>query len=273
MSSTLNIYGARLETPSPQSFVFIAPPNDTPLPDDTIIFLVAKLHLWPNDITLLDAIQLFPVPGDPSSEFYQDNIPDMPYPNIYAIGVVQGKHEVLANGKSRGFTLNVSDCVVDGSPRWINVPPPSPNSFIYVLGSCVSIRGDGALSISLLQLLFNLSPPQSAPGPPETPTKRRKFNAFSSPSGPSTSSIQGNAAAPLPLPSQSVQSAAISEAGPSSTLATFSERSLSPLSPIPVDPFVAAPSVPSSTGHVSDSSPSVPRPSANTRGKRAAGKP
>ncbi|KAI0640433.1 hypothetical protein C8Q79DRAFT_921702, partial [Trametes meyenii] len=90
-----------------------SPPNDTPLPDDTIVFLVAKLHLRPNDSALLDAVQLFPVPGNPSSETYQDNVPDMPYPNIYAIGVVQGKHEVLADGKSRGFTLNVSERVHD----------------------------------------------------------------------------------------------------------------------------------------------------------------
>ncbi|CDO69900.1 hypothetical protein BN946_scf184884.g59 [Trametes cinnabarina] len=171
-----------------------SPPGQNPLPNNTIVFLTAKLHLRSALPVLMDAMHLYPFPGDVNDMDYEDHVPDMPYPLIYGIGTVQSKEETLADGKSRGFLVSASErvrdvqalstlqCVFDNTPRWVNVPCPSFNSLIYFFGSALSIRDDGLLSISLTSLQYNLTGSQpSQPSQSETPIKRRKFNAFASP--------------------------------------------------------------------------------------------
>ncbi|KAM5542575.1 hypothetical protein V8D89_003670 [Ganoderma adspersum] len=184
-----------------------SPPGDLPLAEDTIAFMVAKVHIPDKGLILLDAICMHPLPGNPQSSDYEDGAPDMLYPYVYGIGTSKGKAETLADGKSKGFTVLVEErvrdkqekssvfCVLDGiSPRWVNVPPPSPNSLISFLGVCSGIRADGKLTIALEMVSYNPSPaaPPSSPPladpSPQTPSvKRRKFVAFQ----PSSSPVAG----------------------------------------------------------------------------------
>ena len=57
-----------------------------------------------------------------------------------------------------------ASCVLDGqSPRWVNVPPPSPNSLISFLGICSAVRMDRKLSLSMEMVLYNPSAAAAAP--------------------------------------------------------------------------------------------------------------
>lgn len=210
-----------------------SPPGDIPHPENTIAFIVAKACFPNSGPVLLDAISIHPIPGDPLSPDYEDRAPDMLYPYVYGLGTTYAKAETLADGKSKGFSVRLTErvrdrqetstiqyalpsfsallsltsifsplcsCVLDGrSPRWVNVPPPSPNSLVSFLGVCSAIRPDRMLSVALEMLVYNPSAaPPSAPvlptlqttSSPTPSTKRRKFIAVhpvASPvAGPST---------------------------------------------------------------------------------------
>ena len=49
-----------------------SPINDILHPDDTIAFIVARVHLPQTSNILLDAIHIVPFPGDPSNNAYGD---------------------------------------------------------------------------------------------------------------------------------------------------------------------------------------------------------
>ncbi|CDO71192.1 hypothetical protein BN946_scf184845.g62 [Trametes cinnabarina] len=312
MSSILNIYGffalaagVRRPTPRPPSgsvyhcyyttaiqtasgttipaeIRVYSPPSDIPLRDDTVIFLVGKLQLRVDLPALIDALHLYPVPGDVSDESYQDHVPDMPFPFIYGIGTVHAKHETLADGKSRGFAVGLSErvrdvqssssllCILDASPRWANVPAPSPQSLIYFLGTATSVRDDGLLAISLSSLLFNLSPSQSPA--PETPVKRRKFNAFATLAPSPSSGTPSSASEPSPVHPPPL-SAGASSPGPLNTTTSISPSLPSDSTIFPITPLQepSSPLTPPPADMTGPSLPLTPTPtvsSAKARGKR-----
>ncbi|KAI1781810.1 hypothetical protein LXA43DRAFT_1054572 [Ganoderma leucocontextum] len=206
-STWFNFYSTTIQcsdnTSAPPAEIRIySPPGDIPHPDNTIAFIVAKVHTPDTGPILLDAICMYPIPGNPLSADYEDRAPDMLHPYVYGLGTTQGKAENLADGKSKGFSVQVVErvrdqqetssvfCVLDGlSPRWVNVPPPSPNTLISFLGLCSAVRADRKLTLALEMVVYNPSPaPPSARVPPSpqptTPTpsgKRRKFIAFHQP--------------------------------------------------------------------------------------------
>ncbi|KAJ3017519.1 hypothetical protein NUW54_g564 [Trametes sanguinea] len=170
---------------------------------------------------LLDAISLYPVPGDPSDDAYQDNVPDMPYPFLSLLGCVTSQAVVVSG--SRHFPVRVQEyvrdetreslinCIIPGnSPRWERVPPPNPFSLIYALGRCSETSSDGKLGVALEHLAMNLQAPPIPPATPESGSKRKRFNAYAPPpraSGssptddPSASSPTLGNRTPSPLPS------------------------------------------------------------------------
>ena len=142
---------------------------------------------------------------------------------MYGLRTSVGKAENLADGKSKGFTVKLTErvrdgqqtssvqyvkffllrsyhspscacsCVLDGqSPRWVNVPPPSANSLVSFLGVCSDIRPQRKLSLAMEMLVYNPSPapPSTAVAAPPEPTpptpsgKRPKFVAVHAPSSP-----------------------------------------------------------------------------------------
>lgn len=69
---------------TPAELRVYSPPGDDPLAEDTVIFLLAKVYIPTSGKALLDAICLFPVPGVPSDDKYENSIPDMQFPMVIA---------------------------------------------------------------------------------------------------------------------------------------------------------------------------------------------
>ncbi|KIJ58462.1 hypothetical protein HYDPIDRAFT_64631, partial [Hydnomerulius pinastri MD-312] len=93
-----------------------SPFNDSVLPDNTVAPVIAKAHFpggIPKENVLLKASHVIPLPGDPSSDTYENSLPDSPYPFVAGLGSVPSRTETLADGVSKGFTVVSSDFVRD----------------------------------------------------------------------------------------------------------------------------------------------------------------
>ncbi|KZT05502.1 uncharacterized protein LAESUDRAFT_655703 [Laetiporus sulphureus 93-53] len=90
-----------------------SPRDDIPLSDNTVIFSVAHVHVPANATVLLDTFSVYPFPGDSNDNNYQSPIPDMPYPYAIDLDTVLLKHDILADGKSKAFLVEVHECVHD----------------------------------------------------------------------------------------------------------------------------------------------------------------
>ena len=79
-----------------------------------VAFVIAKAFCPPNDLVLLDAYHIFPVPGNPADEEeYESRAPDCPHPFMSGIGIVSGHAEVLAGGITKIFPVVVNEYVRD----------------------------------------------------------------------------------------------------------------------------------------------------------------
>ena len=67
-----------------------APARAAVLPNMTVAFVIAKAHVSSGEGSILDAYVVVPFPGDPSSNEYEDAIPDVPNPFVFVIGQVTG---------------------------------------------------------------------------------------------------------------------------------------------------------------------------------------
>ena len=90
-----------------------SPPNDQPLPSQTVVFAVSKAFAPANGTILLDVLTLVPYPGNPDDDAYEDTIPDFPATLAMITGPVRAKHHVGNDGKSRAFFVEVSEYVRD----------------------------------------------------------------------------------------------------------------------------------------------------------------
>ncbi|PIL35222.1 hypothetical protein GSI_03012 [Ganoderma sinense ZZ0214-1] len=165
---------------------FFSPPGNVPITERTVCFMEAKAfisrHRGP---VFLEGIRLAPVPGDPTSDDYQSNVPDLTYGLIHAIGIVQDVSSDARAGQNRHFRLQLQPCVMPAAvARWRNIRLPHVNTGVYISGVCGRIRDNGMLEVTLDDILFNLlvAPsmatddelsPTSAP-----PAKRQKFDAM-----------------------------------------------------------------------------------------------
>ncbi|KAH9918035.1 hypothetical protein B0H21DRAFT_659508, partial [Amylocystis lapponica] len=100
----------------PAELRIYSPRDNFPVRDNTVAFVVAKLYIPPpgsgSTTALLEAYSLFPCPGDPSSDTYDDMLPDMPNPFVYGLGVVRGRWSLLPDN-SKAFAVEVSDHIRD----------------------------------------------------------------------------------------------------------------------------------------------------------------
>ncbi|KAJ6625724.1 hypothetical protein B0H10DRAFT_2000340 [Mycena sp. CBHHK59/15] len=219
--------------------------SSTVLPDDTVAFVVAKVSVPTGQLVELDAFIVVPFPGDPRSPDYEDAIPEIPV-FLYGVGHIPANHshQILTdehNG-AKAFTVVLSDyvdgrlqgstvqCVMPATARWANTPIPRAQSCTQFLGICNGTSSSGLLRVVVEHITLSIAPqPQSSsssttvapPGSPATPTKRKKYTAYTSPASvsamPNTSvSAMPNtsiSAMPNPFSTQSISTS--SQAGPS----------------------------------------------------------
>ena len=91
-----------------------SPPNDNPLPPQTVVFAVAKVFAPANGTILMDVLTLVLYPGNPDDDAYDDTIPDFPATLAMVTGPVRAKHHLCdSDSKSRAFFVEVSEYVCD----------------------------------------------------------------------------------------------------------------------------------------------------------------
>ena len=96
-----------------------SPPGECVIQDDTIAYVVAKAYVPSSALSgtvLLEAIHIAPEPGNPTSENYEDSVPDFPFPMIFAKGTVCGEPK-SEGGTVVLFALAVSDYIRGGNKK------------------------------------------------------------------------------------------------------------------------------------------------------------
>src|ERR1700683_4464459 len=96
----------------PTDLRIYSPINDIFHPDNTIAFVVARIHVPHSSDILLDAICIVPCPGDPPLDSYDDMVPNLQFLMVYGLGIVSSPHETLPNG-STAFSMALTECVHD----------------------------------------------------------------------------------------------------------------------------------------------------------------
>jgi hypothetical protein len=100
----------------PADLRIYSPVNDILHPDNTIAFVIARVHTPHNGDILLDALHIVPCPGDPSQNSYNETVPNFQFPMVYGLGIVSTSHETLPNG-STGFCVALTEYVRDVSQQ------------------------------------------------------------------------------------------------------------------------------------------------------------
>ncbi|KAK7690534.1 hypothetical protein QCA50_005632 [Cerrena zonata] len=175
--------------------------QDPPLPDQTIVLMFAKACIPANGgPALFEAVNFYPVPGDPSSDDYQDSLPDLIVPLALGTALVKTTAVPLpvSNTSShphRVFDLDTSQylmdsihttylqALLDDTPRWRAINSPPVNSVVHFVGTCEEMIDNSRLRLRLKDLTFTpVAPPpinSFNPGTPSTPSnKRRKLQAL-----------------------------------------------------------------------------------------------
>ncbi|GJE90161.1 hypothetical protein PsYK624_062880 [Phanerochaete sordida] len=212
-----------------------SPRNSTVLADNTVVFVYARVHVPPGGTALLDAIHVYPFPGDPAEDSYDDHLPEIP-PYIFGLGVVRSVRDVTAVDNNKRITLEVAERVREerrgftfearfecASPRWARVPLPALQSVAQVVGIFSGVRHDGMLIADVESITFNALPPATAadgagPPPATPPTKKRKYMPYVAPP-------DGSSSSPRASTSASASSSASSETGTSRADPVSSARS------------------------------------------------
>lgn len=95
--------------------VYIRSKDETIHIDGTIAIIVAKAHFPSNGVSFLEAMFVFPFPGDPTSPDYETRIPDFIIPIAFVIGTVLNAAQQLSQSSTaRFFNMLTSEYVRDG---------------------------------------------------------------------------------------------------------------------------------------------------------------
>ena len=100
----------------PADLRIYSPINDVLHPDNTIAFVVARVHIPCTEDILLDAIHIVPCPGNPLDDSYNDSVPYFQFSMVYRLGVVSSPHESLPN-RSMAFSVALTEYVHDANQQ------------------------------------------------------------------------------------------------------------------------------------------------------------
>jgi hypothetical protein len=90
-----------------------SPFKDALLPDETVAFIIAKGFAPLGESVQLDTFYLSQVPGDPSADSYDDSVPNVPIPFIFAIGQVSSGVSLLPGTKIKCFSVALTEYIRD----------------------------------------------------------------------------------------------------------------------------------------------------------------
>ncbi|KIO19448.1 hypothetical protein M407DRAFT_30910 [Tulasnella calospora MUT 4182] len=219
------------------------------VPDGTVVYMVAKVAAVPPSASLqnnpqfyLEAMHLSPHPGNPTDPNYDDITPDNIVPWCWAIGSVMTDTLPLADNKSHGFDLSVSDyvrdsmsgstirCRFEGSnARWARGPPkPNISSIIQVSGPLARVFAPGHLELTIEHIVLSLGTSTDA-SPASSPSKKRKYAAVASTvtTLPSPTAVEATAQGLLP-PASTSTSTSVHPMAAVEEVAALSEAALDP---------------------------------------------
>jgi hypothetical protein len=111
---TTAIHGRLGDTAVPAELRVWTMASDVFYPDDTIVFVIAKLFAPANDTFLLECIYIGNFPGDPNDSSYSDMVPEVDAgPFIVAVGQVIRPADSSRSSGLKTFTVAASDYVRD----------------------------------------------------------------------------------------------------------------------------------------------------------------
>ena len=105
-----------MNSPPVPAQVYTFNPSGVFLPDNTIAYLIGKAYYPPpGDCrpVVIETVEFAPIPGDPSSPAYADNVPDFLYPAVSALGTVSSVPVPQQDGKV-DFMITAQDYVCGG---------------------------------------------------------------------------------------------------------------------------------------------------------------
>lgn len=90
------------------------------LPSGTAVISIAKLAIVPSkeqriSNAVLEAIDMFPVPGDVNDDEYEDRAPSFQFPYLFGVGHITGSGTDLGGGAGRVFPAVVEQYVCGSS--------------------------------------------------------------------------------------------------------------------------------------------------------------
>ncbi|KAF8532290.1 hypothetical protein JB92DRAFT_3104090 [Gautieria morchelliformis] len=178
----LNLANPVLPTQAPaltQPIAMLAVPPVRLLPDDTVVCVVGHIFAPPSGTILLDIVSLSAFLGDPTSEQYEDKIPDDTSVAVWAMGVVLNNAEYASDSQICTFNIAVADyvcdgtksfvleCLYDGNSVWWNcTPTPNVNTTIYMYGTLRGVNGQGNLRVAMANVTLNVGPAMLSPSTP-----------------------------------------------------------------------------------------------------------
>ncbi|KAJ7309278.1 hypothetical protein DFH08DRAFT_974760 [Mycena albidolilacea] len=200
--------------------------GDAPLPDNTIIFAVAKVYAPAGKPVDLVALYISAIPGDVNTDEYENTIPECPT-FVYGVGHIPHNHTAqVFPDSSKAFTISISEyvngspkssviqCVFPATRRWLNVPSPRALSCTHLAPHILSQSGADTSTIA------------DSPETPATPARRRKYAAIGSLSTSVVTPVHNTGAATLGNPVVRPASPFNAVAGPGpSTTSTYKTRS------------------------------------------------
>jgi hypothetical protein len=111
---TTAIHGRYGDTAVPAELRVWTTSSEVFYPDDTVVFVIAKLFAPANDTFLLECLYMGNFPGDPNDPSYTDVIPEVDAgPFIVAVGQVLKLPDSSRTGGLKTFVVVASDYVRD----------------------------------------------------------------------------------------------------------------------------------------------------------------
>ena len=100
----------------PADLRIYSPINDILHSDNTIAFVIARVHVPHSGDTLMDAVHIIPCPGDPSQDLYDETVLNFQFPMVYGLSIVSSAPETLPN-VSTAFYVSLSEYVRDANQQ------------------------------------------------------------------------------------------------------------------------------------------------------------